>query len=298
MPFYTPLRYPGGKRRLIPTIRSILEVNGLRDVQYVEPFAGGAAIGLALLFEEYAAAIHLNDLDRAVYAFWHAVLNDPERLCRRVESATISMRQWKRQRAIYAERNTADLDDLAFAALFLNRTNRSGILGGGVIGGKDQAGDWSLGVRFNKPDLVQRIRRISRYAGRIRLYHQDAGQFTKDLVPTLGANTFTFFDPPYIESGQNLYLNDYGLEDHRRLANLIVRLRRPWVVTYDYPAIRHGLFGSLRRLVYDLQYTAQARYTGREVMFICPSLDVPHHSNLAGPKMHVVPRLSRVRKSA
>ena len=80
------------------------------------------------------------------------------------------MREWSRQRRVSDRRDTADLGDLGFAALFLNRTNRSGIIGGGVIGGKEQTGEWGLDARFNKQELIQRIRRIGRYRSRIALY--------------------------------------------------------------------------------------------------------------------------------
>ena len=86
MPFYTPLRYPGGKRRLLSVVSRILERNDWRDIQYAEPFAGGAAIALALLMEEYASVIHINDLSRPVYAFWFDALNETEELCDRFES--------------------------------------------------------------------------------------------------------------------------------------------------------------------------------------------------------------------
>src|SRR5690606_28203019 len=149
------------------SVMRLLERNDLRDIHYAEPFAGGAAIGLALLLNEYASTIHLNDLSRPVYAFWHTVLNEPDWLCRRLERVHVTMRVWKKQRAIYERRNHARLKELGFATLFLNRCNRSGIIGGGVIGGKEQRGDWDITARFGKPELIDRIRRIGRYATRI-----------------------------------------------------------------------------------------------------------------------------------
>ena len=276
MPYYTPLRYPGSKRRLLAFVGRLLEVNQLSNVTYVEPCAGGASLALALLCEEYASSIHINDLSRPVFAFWHFLLNDAEGLCKRIEQTTVTMDEWHRQRVVYENRAAADLSDLGFATLFLNRTNRSGIIGGGVIGGKKQTGEWKLDSRFTKGDLIRRIRKVSRYRNRIHLYQQDALDFTNNVVAGLDRNLLSFYDPPYIEKGKALYLDKYRLDDHRRLADRIKKLNQPWIVTYDYDAaIRHGLFPEHRCLSFKLTYSAQRRHLGREAMFLSNQLQLP-----------------------
>ena len=274
--FYTPLRYPGGKGKLVPYIKSLLRENELVDGVYVEPYAGGAAVAMELLLHEYVRKVYINDISAGVAAFWRSVLNDTDALCTAISNAKLTMVEWNRQRNI--QRSTDGVDDLTlgFSTFFLNRTNRSGILAAGVIGGKAQAGKWRMDARFNAPDLIQRIHAIARVRDRIVFHQQDALTFIDSVAPLLPTKSLIYLDPPYYVKGSDLYLHYYQHEDHVKIAKRVAKLRsKNWIVSYDdAPQIRE-LYGKFRCIVYGLSYSAQDRFKGAETMFFSDKLVIP-----------------------
>lgn len=275
MTYFSPLRYPGGKRRLVPMVKDLIEANNLTNVEYVEPFAGGAAIAWALLDEEYATSVRINDLDRGVYAFWTQALNNTDEICEWIASVDVSMKKWHEYREAYRARDTLSLFDAACATFYMNRTNRSGILAGGVLGGLGQTGKWKVDARFNKPVLINRIRALAKHRNRVVVTNMDAHQFLDAHLPSLRKNSLIFLDPPYVAKGAELYLNEMTEDGHRKIAKRIMRSKRRWLVTYDIAAEEKQLFPGFRPLEFGLTYSAQARYEGREVLYMSPRLRQP-----------------------
>lgn len=285
MAFNTPLRYPGGKGKLTAFIKLLFEHNQLLDGHYVEPYAGGAGIAINLLLLEYASCIHLNDLNPSIYAFWHSVINETEELCKRITDVNVTIEEWYRQKAVQTA-EAPSLIELGFSTFFLNRTNRSGIILGGVIGGKAQAGTWKLNARFNKKDLCRRIQSIAMYASRIRLYNLDAAALIQNVLPNLPKKTLVYLDPPYYEKGQDLYENHYFHEDHLAIAKLVrEKIQLPWVVSYDHTPKIMAMYEGCPTITYGINYSAQDRYKGAEAMFFSERLVIPDVQNPADLKV-------------
>lgn len=272
--FVSPLRYPGGKGRLQRFIHQVLRLNGLIGGHYVEPYAGGAGIAIALLILDVVERVHINDFNRSIFAFWSAVLNETDELCRLVRETPITMDEWYRQRAVQDEPEPDPLA-LAFSTFFLNRCNRSGIIRGGVIGGKKQTGPWKLDARFNRPDLIRRIERVATFRDRISLYRQDAGSFLTGVLPTVPRRALVYLDPPYYMKGKGLYEDHYSPADHAEIARLVRAIRQFWVVSYDDVLAIRRLYAGLRQETFGLNYSAHRRFRGTEVMIFCDDLDLP-----------------------
>lgn len=275
---YSPLRYPGGKARFAPFIAEVMRANGLLGGHYLEPFAGGAGVALELLFDGHSEHIHINDLDPAVHAFWSAVTSDPEGMLKLLNDTPITMDQWHYWRSVMLDQSSAlSLAERGFATLFVNRTNRSGILKGGVIGGKAQAGNYKLDARFNKEMIAARLERIALNADRISVYCEDAFLLLSRASAVLPEQSLIYLDPPYYVKGRGLYRNFYKHEDHLQIAQLLQSpdFKLPWVVSYDSAPEICEMYSQNEALTYGLHYTAQARYVGDEVMFFKEGISVP-----------------------
>ena len=270
----SPLRYPGAKWRLDCFVSALIRDNGLTGGHYAEPYAGGASLALSLLFGERVAEVHLNDLDRSIWAFWKSAVEHSGELVARVRSTKVTIDEWHVQREVQANKHRASILDLGFSTFFLNRTNRSGIITGGVVGGKDQSGRWKIDARFNKQNLIERLERIAAYKLRIHVTRLDALTFIARRADSLPPKrSLMYLDPPYFAKGQDLYMNSYRPEDHAAVANAVMQqIKVPWLVSYDdVPEIRN-LYGAARRISYTLRYSASSTRKGQEVMFMCPGL--------------------------
>jgi len=275
MPFLTPLRYPGGKGKLANFMKLVFRDNNLLDAPYIEPFAGGAGVAIALLFGEFTSHIYINDINRSIYAFWYSVLNDTDALCQLIRDTPVTMEEWESQQSIQQSAGQATTLELGFSTFFLNRTNRSGIIAGGVIGGKNQDGPYKLDARFNRKNLISRIQRIARFGNRISLFNTDAAQFIRDVLPRISNNALVYFDPPYYVKGQGLYQNYYEHDDHLEIARLVAGISQHWIVSYDNALQIQAIYNGYRQIVYNLNYSAGERYKGSEVMFFSDRLVIP-----------------------
>lgn len=297
--YKSPLRYPGGKSSLSKFVQSIFVANDIVGGVYAEPYAGGASVALSLLFGNYVQKIFINDVDPAVHAFWRSAVSQPDELCRLIRDTRPSVKEWNRQRAIYLTGKRASALELGFAAFFLNRTNRSGIIGSaGIIGGQNQNGPWKMDARYNRSELSARIERIASLKNRIKVTGIDAALFLTNIAKKLPPESLLYLDPPYYVKGERrLYANYYGPNDHTDIAAAVGRLRCHWLVSYDQaPAIRQ-LYRRFHSLSYSLRYSASATSLGKEVMFFSDRLVVPTDHRPAGAVSRL-PSATRQKRSS
>lgn len=276
MSFYSPLRYPGGKNKLSAFLAKICIDNNI-DGHYVEPYSGGASVALFLLLEGIVSKITINDRDRSIYAFWYSVLNNTNELCRLIENAELTIEEWRRQKEIQNNKKTADLLELGFSTFYLNRTNRSGIINAGVMGGVEQNGNYLMDCRFNKSELIVRIKRIASKKKQIRLYRKDAIKLIEKIQNEAeNDNVIFYFDPPYYLKASTLYMNHYEDKSHRLVSNKIKSIRNiKWIVSYDNVPQIQNLYSECSKKEFSFKHTAYQSRVGKEILFFSNNILQP-----------------------
>lgn len=269
----TPLRYPGGKSIMSSFFEELIKRNSLKNVIYSEPYAGGAGAAINLLLNESVDAIRINDAAPGIFSFWHTLKTEGERFISKIEETEITLTEWRRQRLIFKTTSSPNFD-LAFATFFLSRTNRSGILAAGPIGGQDENAQaeakYKINCRFNKVELIERLRKIIDKRERIFVSNLDALAF---LNQNRDESPFIYLDPPYYTQGKALYLNYYQHEDHIKLANFLRNSARfDWVLSYDSVPEILELYSDFPLYEFILNYTAQDSKKGAELLTHSPGI--------------------------
>lgn len=267
---FSPLRYPGGKNCIFPFVSQLLVENQLIGSSYAEPYAGGAGLALRLLFEGYVEHVYINDLDYSIYSLWHTILNRPEEFCNWIRRVRVTVTSWNRYKNIQKGTKDIDMYELAKATFFLNRTNISGVIKGGVIGGQCQNGKYKIDARFNKADLISRIRKIAEMKSQITLSNLDGLDFIKKMN-SKKESVFIYLDPPYYQKGSELYMNYYKNSDHEKLSKHVHLIKDKWMVSYDNHEFILNLYANQNKVTYKLSQSASNRI-GDEVLIFSKKL--------------------------
>lgn len=274
----SPLRYPGGKSKLSPLLRYIIENRVENNITtYIEPFAGGAGVALELLFSGTVDNIIINDYDKAIYSFWRAVTESPRRFINSIQERPVTIEEWYRQKEIYNTQKDKYSFELGFATFFLNRTNRSGILNAGPIGGYEQNGNYLIDARYNKDSLIDKVEQIIKHKKKIKIYNKDIRRFIELVISQHKINSFVYFDPPYYLKGKELYKNFFLPKDHKEIKDSIIqKVQCPWVMTYDNEISIAEIYQDFCIKKYELMYSLANKGKASELIIfsqenLCPS---------------------------
>ena len=239
----SPFRYPGGKTWLVPQVRRWLASLSQSPAEFVEPFAGGAIVGLTVAAEGLAEHVTLVELDDDVAAVWKTIVyGDAEWLASRIVDFELT------PQCVDAvlSRKAVPLQDRAFQTILRNRISHGGILAPGS--GRMKHGENGKGIksRWYPETLARRILEIARIRERITFVHSDGLDVMRRN--THRSDAVFFIDPPYTaagkRAGRRLYVH-FDV-DHEELFRIARSLAGDLLMTYDNAqgirelAQRHG----------------------------------------------------------
>lgn len=274
----SPLRYPGGKAKLSRFMALFIVSNKLDGCTLIEPFCGGAGGTLPLLISGLIDKLVLNDLNPCIASFWRCLVKDTDSLISLIQSEAVNLEAWHHWRNIYHNHEGHTDLEKGFSAFFLNRTNRSGMLHAGPIGGRIQSHEnYTIDCRFNKETLIKRIELIAQFANKIKVTENDAcislNRRTED--------EFIYADPPYVQEGRNIY-NKFSFteKDHTRFSRKIMRSKAHWLLSYDNHPLIHQLYSSSGMNIIELSYAINKARIGRELLIASANSRQPNLQNL------------------
>ncbi|EPB4501074.1 DNA adenine methylase [Yersinia enterocolitica] len=259
----SPFRYPGGKGKLSKFLALFLVTNNLQGCTLVEPFCGGAGGTLPLLLSGLIDKLYLNDINPGISGFWLSLKKNPDALIKMVENEPVTIEAWHHWRKVYFSNEEYSPLEKGFSAFFLNRTNRSGMLHAGPIGGREQTGNYEIDCRFTRTTLIKRLERIASVANKIVVKSEDAVK----CISRLKADNLIYADPPYVKEGRNIY-NEFCFSDaeHLRFSKALKRNKAHWLLSYDDHPLIHKLYSSSGINIVELSYAINKARVGRELL--------------------------------
>jgi DNA adenine methylase len=226
VPHRSPFRYPGGKTWLVPHVRRWLASLSGRPRKFVEPFAGGAIVGLSVMFDELTERLALVELDHDVAAVWKVILSKrAKELACRIASFEPTHQAVNQ----ILGRRPANIFERAFATIVRNRVQRGGIMAPGASLMKEGENGRGLRSRWYPETLKRRILEITEKRDRISFVHGDGIEYIHKAASR--EDMMWFIDPPYTVAGRRLYV--HSELDHEKLFQIVSSVRGDFLMSYD-----------------------------------------------------------------
>jgi DNA adenine methylase len=213
-----------------------------------------------------------------IAALWQTIFNptEAEWLADQIQSVPLTIAEWSKQKKLIP----ANRREAALKCLYLNRTSFNGILHkAGPVGGWGQKLR-TVGARFNRDKLSERVLELSEYSDRVTALNLGWRRLCNRF--SNAPNAVFYLDPPYFYKAEQLYGHIFSSAEHTRFRNYLVKAEFPWLLSYDDAKEVRALYGNfgLKARVIDSTYSAHplggASFVGRELLYSnMPQLPLP-----------------------
>lgn len=227
----TPLRYPGGKSKVVKKTLSPLfpEFEGA----FFEPFIGGGSVALWVAQMYPEKRIYINDLNPVLTNFWKVLRDQPDDLVRKLHNVRDSFDPHnvdegkqlleEMQEKLYNESEPDILKAVAYYTL--NKISFSGLTEHGSLSK----------LAYEKTFNHQNIDRLTEITSHMKNFDISTMDFTR-FMSRVQASDFTFLDPPYQIESSNLYGKKGEMHEgfnHEQFLESVKTLKGKWMITYN-----------------------------------------------------------------
>ena len=208
-----PLKWAGGKRWLVPTLRPIWSRYAQRP--FVEPFVGGMAVALGLR----PTAALLNDTNAHLINFYSWLQRGLVITIEMANNKDLYYQHRRRFNALIQDggEHTAEAASLFY---YLNRTGFNGLCRFNSRG--------EFNVPFGRYTTINYTTDFRAYTATLQGWQFKTGDFTK---LTLSADTFIYADPPYDVEFTAYSPGGFSWQDQQRFARWLSRHPGPIVAS-------------------------------------------------------------------
>lgn len=251
----SPLRYPGGKSRAIPQMKSLLPK---AFTEYREPFVGGGSFFIYLRQVYPELKIWINDLNPELYFFWKYAQTDSKKLAEeifRIKSESTNGQDLFNELLNVNNENLSEFER-AVRFFVLNRITFSGVVESGGYSKLAFVG------RFTDSS-IERVAELGKLLAGIKITHLDY----REVLSGGDQEVFTFLDPPYFKATKSKLYGKNGILhtgfNHDQFAIEMKKCNHSWLITYDdSPQIREN-FEFAHIYDWELQYGMNNYKQGR-----------------------------------
>lgn len=226
----TPLRYPGGKSKVVKKLLSPLFPNDFND--YYEPFIGGGSIALYIAQMYPDKNIYINDINSYLINLYKTLKNNSEEY---INQLHIVRDNYPANDDNYREKLFNDM----YNFLYKSNNDLEKSIGYYVINKISFSGltENSSPTKHNYKKLfnhknIDTLKVISYHMKNFIIHNEVFETFM--LNPK--DNDFTVLDPPYMIESSNLYGKkgeDHKSFNHEKFLNSVLNLKGKWLITYN-----------------------------------------------------------------
>jgi DNA adenine methylase len=272
----SPLRYPGGKSRVVEKIVGLIP----NFEEFREPFVGGGSVSIYLKQKFPHKKFWINDIYKDLAVFWQQSQANSKNVIEQIWYWKNEFSDGKKLHKFLREnKEKFNETELATAFFIFNRITFSGTTEAG--GFSNQAFE----KRFTNSS-IERLIDLPTVLRDVKITNLDY----EKVISADGENVFLFLDPPYYSATASALYGKNGhfhrTFNHERFAEDLRNCRHKWILTYDDSPFIRELFSFAEITNWSITYgmrnvTENSNQKGNELFISNYSLQMKENTQLS-----------------